>query len=185
MDDTDDWWCCWEHPEFKNRAIQVLLAAIMTSNSQLKELSITIYMDEEGRTILINELDVPAAFGTQVKSSFRPLEHLHLIVDSEERCMNTEWIQGYIKFVELFPQISHLQMEFNHQQELIDLAESRFGLIFVELQMPNLRALTICWAIWKIDTVLQLLQRHSVLKKLHLRCVRLRGGQRQWQTFFA
>ena len=126
--------------EHIKRCLCTLLEAAMMSNMKLEELKIIFGSRGDGDAVTSEMLSIPDACAHRIPDKLTSLVHLSLTLGPID---SSHWTYRVLRFVNLFPSLSHLTLRFIPYVPLLWGEQSRFQQICNELTIENLQKLEV------------------------------------------
>ncbi|KAI0540499.1 hypothetical protein GGR58DRAFT_499075 [Xylaria digitata] len=165
--------------KYINRAIQILLEAVMASKMALKELRIVFgFHGIAGDGVTSEMFTLPEPCAVRIRKDLTSLVCLRLVLGTDR---SPHWASHLIRFVNLFPSLSHLELHFEPPDEG-QSGKNRFQQVCDVLYVPNLQLLEIAYVdCTELDLANLTLRHKDTLKEVVLDCVWL-PGEDSWRS---
>lgn len=126
--------------EHIKRCLRTLLEAAMMSNMKLEELQIIFGSRGDGDAVTSEILNIPEACAHRIPDKLTSLVRLSLTLGPIDSPL---WSYRVLRFINLFPSLSHLALHFIPYVPILGSNQNRFQQICSELTITNLQKLEV------------------------------------------
>jgi hypothetical protein len=162
---------------YTKRIIEVVLTAIIASQISLERFELVPSIDQD--TISPNLFPGQSRLYTPLRPSQLPqVASLHILINPDHGEPPDVWAENLLNFLEFFPTLQDLNLEFSEVDE-----DQRLATLSHMLQLPCLRSLSISESRCSKDDLSTLFLNHKdTLKEIQLRNIDLMEGEKSWHS---